>query len=70
MDMKMKDSRRPYSAPAVIGSAQVRLEKDMLFGSIVDWALPVETAGLENGGFFEYESTPSFESTFNHTWGE
>ena len=64
------NKKRIYTAPVVLAGLEIRLEKDMLFGSIVDWALPVETAGLENGGFFEYESTPSFESTFNHTWGE
>ena len=67
--MHAQNKLRPYTAPAVLGSVTVLLEQDLLkFGSIVDWAAPVETAGLENGGFFHYESTISSESTFNHQW--
>lgn len=67
--MHAQHKLRPYTAPTVLESVQVLLEQDLLkFGSIVDWAAPVETAGLENGGYFNYESGISSESTFNHQW--
>ena len=68
--MNIRHAKRPYTAPEVTGGAQVLLEKDLLIGSLFDWARPIETAGLENGGFYDYESDATFDSTFNHTWGE
>ena len=45
--MHAQHKLRPYTAPTVLESVQVLLEQDLLkFGSIVDWAAPVETAGL------------------------
>lgn len=66
--MNKQHKRRLYMTPSVIEGVEIRLERDLLIGSIVDWALPVETAGLENGGFFNYESDSFSDSTFNHQW--
>ena len=66
----MKSMRNAYVSPRVFLTVEILLEKDMLFGSIVDDFFPIESFGQEQGGFYQYESTLGSESTFNHTWGE
>ena len=59
--------KKLYVSPRILQAAQVSLERDLLFGSIVDWLNPVETAGQEVDQFVDYSFT---DSDFNHTWGE
>ena len=59
--------KKLYEFPRILQVAQVSLERDLLFGSIVDWLNPVETAGQEVDQFVDYSFT---DSDFNHTWGE
>ena len=59
--------KKLYESPRILQATQVSLERDLLFGSIVDWLNPVETAGQEVDQFVDYSFT---DSDFNHTWGE
>jgi hypothetical protein len=43
---------------------EVGLEHDLLFGSIVDWIYPVETAGSEVDNVYDCFT----DNTFNHEW--
>ena len=60
-------NRKSYISPCCLQAVRVNLERDLLFGSIVDWLNPVETAGQEVDQFVDYSFT---DSDFNHTWGE
>ena len=58
MKTKMK---RTYAPPCVAATASVLLERDLLGGS---GPMLVETAGQLNGGFYDAETS----STFNDLW--
>ena len=56
--------KKCYSTPQVLQEAHIALEGDLLFGSIVDWIYPVETAGSDVDQVYDYFS----DDTFNHQW--
>lgn len=60
--------KHPYIPPLAIQTAHVLLERDFLWGSIVDNVPFVEISGQEKGGFYESDFSDAM-STFNHTWG-
>ena len=58
------EPKKRYSAPRVVQSVGVALERDLLvFGSIVDWIYPVETTGSEVDHVYDFS-----DNTFNHEW--
>ena len=58
---------KQYESPRVLQTARICLERDLL-ASIVDWFIPVETAGHAVDEFVDYSFTS--DNDFNHTWGE
>ena len=64
-----KVMKQIYTQPTVIGDCEMKLERAFLAGSVVD-SMGVETAGQQNGGFYDATQTGGSDDTFNHTWGD
>lgn len=57
--------KRCYISPLILGTPEILLETDLLVGS-VSYSSMVETAGQENGGYFENDEVV----TTDNLWGD
>ena len=60
--------KQPYVKPVLLQQAEILLEKNLL-GSVVDNVQPVETAGHEVAGEYNY-SDYSSSNAIDHEWGD